>query len=127
MTKINQKYLVVGGVIVFLVALVWYFRKGYEGFEGGDNAPSFTLYYASWCPHCKEVAPKFKEWAKNGTVNVDGKTVFVKAVEEKDIPADMKGNVRGFPTFIFKKGGSTVEYSGSRDPSGWEAFLKQQS
>ena len=125
----NQTYLLVGGAVVLLLALVWYFRGsvfGNEGFAGGD-APSFTLYYADWCPHCKDVAPVFKEWAKNGTVNVGGKTVFVSAVEEKSIPADMKEKVKGFPTFIFSKGGSTVEYSGSRDAAGWEAFIKQQS
>lgn len=128
MLKINQTY-VVGGAIVIVLALVWYFRGSLfrsEGFAGGD-APSFNLYYADWCPHCKEVAPKFKEWAKNGTVNIGGKTVFAKAFEEKSIPADMKDKVKGFPTFIFSKGGSHIEYSGSRDPSGWEAFIKQQS
>ncbi len=123
----NQTYLLVGGAVLVLLALVWYFRGRNEGFAGGADAPSFTLYYADWCPHCKEVAPQFKEWAKNGTVNVGGKTVFVKAVEEKQIPSDMKDKVKGFPTFIFSKGGSTVEYSGTRDPTGWEAFIKQQS
>lgn len=126
MPKINQTYLMVGVAVVALLALVWYFRGRREGFAA-DGAPSFTLYYADWCPHCKEVAPKFKEWAKNGTVTVNGKTVFVAAVEEKDIPAAMKEKVKGFPTFIFSKGGSDVEYSGSRDANGWEAFLRQQA
>lgn len=126
MPKNNQTYLMVGVAVVVVLVLVWYFRGRREGFAD-SGAPSFTLYYADWCPHCKEVAPKFKEWAKNGTVNVGGETVFVKAVEEKDIPADVKSTVKGFPTFIYSKGGSTVEYSGSRDASGWEAFLKQQA
>jgi thiol-disulfide isomerase/thioredoxin len=129
MFKVNKTHMMVGGVVVVLLAVMWYFRGSLfksEGFYGGD-APSFNLYYADWCPHCKEVAPKFREWAKNGTVNIDGKTVFAQAVEEKSIPADMKDKVKGFPTFIFSKGGSIVEYSGSRDPSGWEAFIKQHA
>ena len=119
-------YLMIGVAVVAVVALVWYFRsRRHEGFA--DGAPSFTMYYAEWCPHCKTVAPVFKDWAKNGTVNVGGKTVFVKAVEEKEISSDMKDKVKGFPTFLFSKGGSDVEYNGSRDPSGWEAFLKAQA
>ncbi len=123
----NQTHLMIGAAFLVLVALgyFYYFRSSSEGFS--SDAPSFTLYYASWCPHCKEVTPVFKEWAKNGTVNVGGKTVFVKAVEEKEMSADMKDKVKGFPTFIYSKGGSTVEYSGSRDASGWEAFLRQQA
>lgn len=125
----NQTYLMVGAATLLAIAgIAWYvfFRGRSEGFADSD-APSFTLYYASWCPHCKDVAPVFKEWAKNGTVTVGGKTVFVKAVEEKEIPAGIKDKVKGFPTFLYSKGGNTVEYSGSRDASGWEAFLAQQA
>lgn len=123
----NQTQMAIAALAVLAIAgaVYYFFYRRQEGFTDG-GAPSFTLYYASWCPHCKDVAPVFKEWAKNGTVTAKGKTVFVKAVEEKDIPSDVK--VKGFPTFLFKKGdGTTVEYSGSRDPSGWQGFLDAQA
>ena len=95
-----------------------------EGFADPD-APRFVLYYASWCPHCKAVEPEFTSWASNGTVDVNGKKVKVEKIEEKSISDEMKEKVKGYPTFILHKGGQDIEFSGSRDTSGWMAFLKE--
>ena len=50
---------------------------GSAGFESFESAPTFTMYYADWCPHCKTLKPVFKDWSKKGSVVVGGKTVFV--------------------------------------------------
>ena len=102
---------------------MWASRRGFEGFQGGDA--SFTLYYADWCPHCKTVKPVFADWSKAGSVQINGKSVTTKMVEESQ-NTDKSVPVKGYPTFLLKKSdGSYVEFSGDRSPSGWESWLAQ--
>ena len=104
--------------ILFVIGL----SKRLEGFEGGSDAPTFTMYYADWCPHCKDIKPVFKDYSKSGSVTVKGKTVFVSMVEEKEIKSDVK--VKGFPTFVLRKAdGTTVESDAERTPAGWTQWL----
>lgn len=88
-----------------------------EGFSSGNT---FALYYADWCPHCKTVKPAFESWMSKQTM------VRAKMYEaDKDSAAVKAAGVKGFPTFqLTKQDGSVVECS-ARDPSGWEAFLKE--
>lgn len=117
-------------VLALLFAAMWFLRLRIEGFANAPSANSttFALYYADWCPHCKDVKPIFEDWgAKKGTVQIAGKTVFVKMFEEstiKDKMDDLK--IQGFPTFILTKSdGTRVEYKGDRSPSAWESWLAQ--
>jgi thiol-disulfide isomerase/thioredoxin len=114
---------------VAVVAVLLYMKfYTYEGFADSKGTNSFVMYYADWCPHCQDVKPLFKSWgADKGSVQVNGKTVFVSMVEESD-KDKMKGkNIRGFPTFLFEKADGTYEeYSGSRDEKGWMDFLKKR-
>ncbi len=95
-----------------------------EGFA--DNADKFVMYYADWCPHCKTVKPIWAEWSKKGSIQINGKTVFLDKVEESEKEKAAGKPVKGFPTFLLEKaGGKIVEYEGPRTVSGWEAFLKK--
>ena len=108
----------------FLVAILFVISlsKRFEGFEGGAGADTFTMYYADWCPHCKDIKPVFKNFSETGSVTVKGKTVFVSMVEEKQIKSDVK--VKGFPTFILQKAdGTTMESDAERTPDGWTQWL----
>jgi thiol-disulfide isomerase/thioredoxin len=121
--KTSTRNLFVGAAFILLVLLaIRYFNTRAEGFEGADT---FTLYYAKWCPHCKAVAPVFKDFSKDGSVNVGGKTVFLTMVEADEDAAKMKGKpVKGFPTFLLEKGnGQFVEFDGERNPEGWKSWL----
>lgn len=114
------------GLAVFVVGVVLYIyypRLRLDGFTSGGS--TFTMYYASWCPHCKDVKPVFEQWAtsQSNSMSVNGKSVTLQLVEESKM--DKSESVKGFPTFLLKKtDGTTAEFSGDRSPSGWAAWLK---
>jgi thiol-disulfide isomerase/thioredoxin len=114
---------IIAGVIVLVLLVIRYMNTLLaEGFAGADT---FTLYYAKWCPHCKSIAPVYEKWSKAGSINIDGKTVFLSMVEADEDADKMKGKpVKGFPTFLLEKAnGQTVEFDGERTPEGWKAWL----
>ncbi len=120
--------MILGAIIV---AVLLYLKfSSFEGFADQKGTDSFVLYYAEWCPHCKEVKPIFKSWgADKGSVQVNGKTVFVSMVEADAAGSKEKmagKNIRGYPTIMLEKAnGQVMEYSGSRDEAGWMEFLKK--
>lgn len=98
--------------------------SGAEGFAAG--ADTFTMYYAEWCPHCKTVKPQFSNFAAGGAKNINGKPVFIRMVEEKEIDTAKAPKIDGYPTFVLEKaGGSSVTYEGERTVDGWTQFLTQ--
>jgi thiol-disulfide isomerase/thioredoxin len=120
----TMKYGVVVIVVVIAIVIVMHmYGRGAEGFESGAN--TFTLYYADWCPHCKTVKPIYAEWSKNGSIQVNGQTIFTSMVEEGSLK-DKSVPVKGYPTFLLKKpNGTYVEFNGERTPQGWETWLAQ--
>ena len=120
--KSSTKYLLIA-LFVGVVALVYLnSRSSSEGFADG-SAPTFTMYYANWCPHCKDVKPMFEQWmTKNkNQMTVNGKTVTLQLVEESS--KKDSAPVKGYPTFLLNKDGKYTEFNGSRDPSGWESWM----
>lgn len=98
--------------------------SGAEGFAGGTD--TFTMYYADWCPHCKAVKPQFSNFAAKGAIDINGKPVFIKMVEEQQIDKSKNVPIDGYPTFILEKAdGSNVVYEGERNAEGWKAFLEK--
>lgn len=122
----NQKkfFMIAAGGLVVLFLLRLLFNGRSEGFQAG--ADSFVMYYADWCPHCKTVKPIFKDWSKSGSIQVNGKPVFLEMAEADTNPEKIeKAGVKGFPTFVLHKAdGSKKEFDGERTQDGWEAFLK---
>ena len=97
---------------------------GLAGFEGFESAPTFTMYYADWCPHCKTLKPVFKEWSKKGSTTIGGKTVFLEMVEVDTNPEKVKGKpVKGYPTILLEQNGKFTEFDGDRTAAGWESWL----
>lgn len=115
-------------VVAILGATVWWWvsRRSSEGFATtSDGASVFTLYYADWCPHCKEVKPAFAAWMGNGVKTIKNKPVFIKMIEEKNIDKASSPSIDGFPTFILQRAdGSMVPYTGERNEAGWQAFIE---
>lgn len=125
-TRMNSLYLLLGLVVAVILGRYIYVRFFNTQVSGFENADTFVLYYADWCPHCKTVKPIFAEWSKNGSVNIGGKTVFCSMVEADASPEKVTAaGVKGFPTMLLHKAnGQKVEFSGERTPEGWEAWLK---
>jgi thiol-disulfide isomerase/thioredoxin len=115
------------GILLVGVVIMMYIRYLYpNGPEGFETAPSFTLYYADWCPHCKTIKPVFKSWSSSGSTTVKGKTVFLSMVEADTNPEKLKGvPVKGYPTFLLQTAdGKFKEFDGDRTPEGWKAWLE---
>lgn len=114
---------VVLAVVILAALLLMKYGYSNEGFQGGTD--KFVMYYADWCPHCQSVKPAFKEWSKKGSVQINGKTVFVEMVEEKEKDKMAGKPIRGYPTFLLEtSGGKFKEFEGDRSPSGWESWIK---
>jgi thiol-disulfide isomerase/thioredoxin len=131
--RIKQSFYTLAIVVMLSLLLLNYMYSPSEGFAssaGGEGVDTFTMFYADWCPHCKTVKPAFQSWgADKGSVQVNGKTVFVKMLEADAAGTKEKmteAGVKGFPTFmLFKSNGQKMEFEGDRSPAGWEAWLKK--
>jgi thiol-disulfide isomerase/thioredoxin len=125
----SSKHIMILSVVAIILVFVHLIGRGqevtgYEGFQAGSG-PRFVMYYADWCPHCQSVKPAFTDFVSSG-FTVGDKKVSVEMVEEKQIPADVKSSIQGYPTFIlYKADGSTVDYSGPREIDAMKDFLKQ--
>ena len=124
----TSKHFMVLAVVILALVFVHLISRGqevvgYEGFEG--SGARFVMYYADWCPHCQSVKPAFTDFVSSGFTAGD-KKVAIEMVEEKQIPADVKSGIQGYPTFtLYKADGSTVDYSGPREVSAMKDFLQQ--
>ncbi|XP_075037571.1 protein disulfide-isomerase A2 [Mixophyes fleayi] len=93
-----------------------------NNFENALRTYKYLLveFYAPWCGHCQELAPKYSiaaEVLKNQTT--EARLAKVDATVEKDL-ADEIG-VNGYPTLKFFKDGNRtghIDYGGRRDAEG---------
>jgi thiol-disulfide isomerase/thioredoxin len=125
-------YLLIGSVVVVLVGIFLYTTGGQiSGFQsGGSVGPSFTMYYADWCPHCQAAKPGFKGWIdeSGGSVQIGSQRCKINMVTPEQDPDAVKGKgVKGFPTFLLETAdGKQVEYQGERNKDSYLAFLNQK-
>jgi protein disulfide-isomerase-like protein len=100
-------------------------NENFETFDvNGYQGKTFALFYAPWCPHCKNMMP---EWDKLSNMNNnDIKIVKVNCDENPDL-AKMH-NVESFPTIYFLPFGlnnpkNKIEYKGDRKGEAFLAFI----
>ena len=91
------------------------------GEAGADEKVTIVLYYAPWCPHCKDMMPLWGELSKK---HKDDANVDVKKVNCEDQPEQAeKNDVTAFPTIILFKNGQPIKYTGDRDEESIESFI----
>ena len=98
----------------------------FETFENSDQ-PTFTMFYAPWCGHCKTSHPEFQKVKE--TFKGDIKMVDINGDENKD--AMKTHGIQGFPTMRYYPNGMSDtknfdEYTGGRTSSEIQSFLEQK-
>ena len=100
-----------------------------DAFSDMEQAKNvFTLYYMNGCPHCESILPAYKNFVAQGQIELDGKKIMPRMVEQGDSSASAEIDalkITGFPTFYLKtKSGKQVEYKGDRTIPAITEFLK---
>lgn len=125
-----QKILLSLVVLVLVVVLYRYFKRRNmstsmlsEHMTLPNDEPTFALFYAPWCGHCKNVLPTWKELEQR----MDGKQCRVISVNSEEHPDLLEAHgIKGFPTFKWLPYGMNhpndgEEYNGNRT---MEAFIE---
>ena len=102
-----------------------------QGFQSGGimavppSAPTFTMFYADWCGHCKKAKPDFTEFMGDGTKTIGSTTVKIEMVNaDSGDPRVEAFQVKGYPTFCLQTmDGKVTEYKGKRETAGYLEFL----
>ena len=128
---LDQKYFGLSLKIWILMAIIvaYYIycnkKNSKEDFSAEENTVKVFNFNTEWCGYSKQFQDTWDKF------QVRNKTK--KNVEIKDVKCDNKKNykmceeyqVQGYPTVIFEKGSSKIDYQGSRTVEGLEAKLKE--
>jgi len=84
----------------------------------------FIEFYAPWCGHCKQLAPKWEELAKKMKGH-DSLVIAKIDATANDVPPQFA--VRGYPTIYLAKndGSEPVKYEGAREVKDMQSWLKK--
>lgn len=124
--KVPVKMILLGVAVIFVLVAAWYTSKPKESFQN-PSEPTFTMYYADWCGHCKTAKPEFQKLVSKSPMDINGVKCAVRMVSPEKQPELAKGKaIKGFPTFLMETpDGKTVEYKGSRDMDGYLKFINE--
>lgn len=98
---------------------------GMSGNVESSNEPTFCMFYAPWCGHCKSAMPDFDRLMK--TPGLKAKVVKINSDENPELIK--KHKVQGFPDIRYYPNGlsgSHVEYSGPRGYDDMLNYVKGQ-
>lgn len=94
-------------------------------YKSGKN--SLVEFYATWCGHCKNLAPIYDELSDVYSKTKDVQIVKIECDENR--ATCQQFGIKGFPTLkFFKKGVDTpVEYEGGRDLDSFIKFIGENT
>jgi len=94
-----------------------------------DSKDVFVEFYASWCGHCKRLAPTWEALGDKYAPVKDKLVIAKYEAPENDLPSDAPFRVQGFPTLKFKPAGSRefIDYEGDRSMESLVAFIEEHA
>jgi len=99
--------------------------KNFEDIVFDDSKDVFIEFYATWCGHCKRLAPVWDQLATR-FANVQDVVIAKMDAPENDLPPSVPFRIGGFPTLKFKPAGSRdfLEYEGDRSLEDLAEFVR---
>jgi len=89
--------------------------------------PSFVMFFAPWCGHCKKLAPTWQELAEKYNKAEEQEVVIAKVDCTVETALCSAQDVTGYPTLKFFKSLETSEkHRGGRDLDSLVAFIDEQ-
>jgi len=103
--------------------------KSFDDVVFDDSKDVFVEFYASWCGHCKRLAPIWETIGKKYAPIKDRLIIAKMEAQENDLPASLPFRVSGFPTLKFKPAGGRefIDYEGDRSLESLVSFLEQHA
>lgn len=100
--------------------------KNFDNAIGGEDAV-FVEFYASWCGHCKNLAPIYEQLG-DAFKNKKGIKI-VKIDADKNRVIGSQYDIKGFPTLKFfpKESTTPEEYNGGRDLDALASFIQSKT
>jgi thiol-disulfide isomerase/thioredoxin len=89
-----------------------------------DTQPTFIMYYAEWCGHCKRAKPEFTKLVEEYKGNIKVIMIDAEAPENADLVKSQ--NIQGFPTIRYYPSGLSGnfdEYNNERNYSNFVEYL----
>jgi protein disulfide-isomerase A6 len=99
-------------------------NKNFDDIVYNSNKASLVEFYASWCSHCKTLAPKWDELAEKYSKSNDVQIVKIEC-EENRVTCNQFG-IPGFPTIKLFKGdkeSDPIEFEGKRNVDNFIKFV----
>ncbi|KAF8311892.1 protein disulfide isomerase [Clavulina sp. PMI_390] len=108
-----------------------YYRMVGSEFEDkvyDDEKDVFVQFFATWCGHCKRLAPTWETLAEKFAGD-DSLLIAKMDGEKNDLPAGTPFSIEGFPTLKFKPAGSRqfINYEGDRSLEDLLSFVQKWS
>ncbi|KAJ7228613.1 protein disulfide isomerase [Mycena pura] len=103
--------------------------KEFDSVIFDDSKDVFIEFYASWCGHCKRLAPIWASLADHYAPLKQTLTIAKMEATENDLPPSAPFSIAGFPTIKFKKAGTKefIDYEGDRSYESLVAFLEENA
>jgi len=102
--------------------------KNFDKLVNDPEKDVMIEFYAPWCGHCKQLAPKYEELGKKLS-KVSSVTIGKLDATANDYP-NKEFEVSGYPTIYFKpakKGAKPIKYEGEREVDAMYKFIKEKA
>jgi thiol-disulfide isomerase/thioredoxin len=90
------------------------------------NKTGFIMFYADWCPHCKNMIETWESLALHLHDSIGDDDIVIKAfncANESNINKTTELKISGYPTIKFLKNTQLEDYSGKREVKNFTDYL----